>query len=165
MSPRYVFALIAAVAALGGAVAIANPSVLRLPSIAQAPTVAPDSRPPRPDEPGWLEDLNLGADQVRQMRAIRSQYKDKISQGRQNVRQAQQELRELMAGTASEAELRTKYSQVKTLKQQVGDIQFESMLATRKVLNAEQRRTFANRVMKRRQGDDRKPERLQPPQS
>jgi Spy/CpxP family protein refolding chaperone len=99
------------------------------------------------------------------MRAIRSQYKDKISQGRQNVRQAQQELRELMVGTASEDQLRTKYSQVKTLKQQVGDIQFESMLATRKVLNAEQRRTFANRVMRRRQADDRKPERMQPPQS
>jgi len=161
MSPRYVFALIAAVAALGGAVAIANPSVLRLPSIAQAPTAAPSSKPPRPDESGWLEDLNLSADQVQQMRAVRSQYKDKISQGRQNVRQAQQELRELMAGTASEDQLRTKYSQVKTLKQQVGDIQFESMLATRKVLNAEQRRTFANRVMKRRQGDDRRP----PPQS
>lgn len=165
MPPRYVFALIAAVAVLGGAVAIANPSVLRLPSIAQAPTTAPSSKPPRPDESGWLEALNLSADQVRQMHAVRSQYKDKISQGRQNVRQAQQELRALMAGTASEDQLRTKYSQVKTLKQQVGDIQFESMLATRKVLNAEQRRTFANRVMRRRQGDDRKPERMQPPQS
>ena len=165
MSPRYVFALIAAVAALGGAVAIANPSALRLPSIAQAPAAPPGSKPPSLDESGWLEDLNLSADQVRQMRAVRSQYKDRISQGRQNVRQAQQELRELMAGTASEDQLRTKYSQVKTLKQQVGDIQFESMLATRKVLNADQRRTFANRVMKRRQGDDRKPERPQPPQS
>lgn len=170
MSPRYVSALIATVVALGGAVAIANPSSLGLRPIAQAPTATPSPTPsspmsPKAKEPGWLKDLNLSADQVKQMRAVRSQYKDKISQGRQSARQAQQELRELMAGDASEEQIRTKYGQVKTLKQQVADTQFESMLATRKVLNSEQRRTFANRMMKQRQENDRRPDRAQPPQS
>lgn len=167
MSPRYVAALIAIVAALGGAVAIANPSSLGLRPIAQAPTASPNpadrgSMSPGSKEPGWLKDLNLSADQVRQMRAIRNQYKDKISQGRQSVRQSQQELRALMAGDASDEQIRAKYSQVKTLKQQAADTQFESMLATRKVLNPEQRRLVADRMMKQR---DRRPEREQPPQS
>ena len=170
MSPRQLSLLIASVVVLGGAVAIANPS-LRLQSIAQNPATtpslsatspnppAPDSNAKNPDarEMGWLKDLNLSADQVQKMHAIRSQYKDKISQGRQTVRQSRQELQALMASDASEAQIREKYQQVKTLKQQVADAQFESMLATRNVLNLEQRRKFASHMLKQRQNEGDRP--------
>ncbi|MBW4695376.1 MAG: Spy/CpxP family protein refolding chaperone [Lyngbya sp. HA4199-MV5] len=162
MSPRHLSILAATVVLLGGAVAIANP-MLRLQPIAQAPTASPDPVPsgqatsepmsPNRREQGWFEDLNLSADQVQKMRAIRNQYQGKISQGRQAVRQSRQELQALMAGDATEAQIREKYNQVKTLKQQVGDAQFESILATRKVLNPEQRRKFASRMLKRQSGD------------
>lgn len=167
MSLRQFSLLIASVVLLGGAVAIANPS-LRLQSIAQTPATAPSpsattlqppANDPDPKELGWLKDLNLSADQVQKMRAIHNQYKDKISQGRQSARQSRQELQALMAGEASEAQIREKYSQVKTLKQQVADAQFESILATRNVLNPEQRRKFASRMLKRQQPGDRPRER------
>ena len=169
MSPRQLSLLIASVVVLGGAVAIANPS-LRFQSIAQTPAIEPSPSATAPGLPthdpnaknpdskgmGWLKDLNLSADQVQKMHAIRSQYKDKISQGRQAVRQSRQELQALMAGDASDTQIREKYKQVKTLKQQVADVQFESMLATRNVLKPEQRRKFASQMLKQRQdGGDR----------
>ncbi|XGV94923.1 MAG: Spy/CpxP family protein refolding chaperone [Leptolyngbya sp. BL-A-14] len=168
MSPRHLSILAAAVVLLGGAVAIANP-LLRFQPIAQTPTASPDQTPSSqtpsgqaPSEPmspdhkeGWLKDLNLSADQVQKMRAIRGQYQGKITQGRQAVRQARQELQNLMAGDATEAQIREKYNQVKTLKQQVGDAQFESILATRNVLNPEQRRKLASRMLKRQAPGDR----------
>ncbi|MBW4471152.1 MAG: Spy/CpxP family protein refolding chaperone [Stenomitos rutilans HA7619-LM2] len=163
MSPRHLSILAAAVVLLGGAVAIANP-LLRLQPIAQTPTASPSQTPSNQATPdqmspnhrdGWLKDLNLSADQVQKMRAIRNQYQDKIGQGRQAVRQSRQELQALMAGDATEAQIRAKYNQVKTLKQQVADAQFESILATRNVLNPEQRRKFASRMLKRQSSGDR----------
>ncbi|PSB25130.1 Spy/CpxP family protein refolding chaperone [Stenomitos frigidus] len=174
MSPRRLSILAAVLVALGGAVAIANPSSLRFP-LAQAPASPSPTASANSDhltEPGWLKELNLSADQVQKMRAIRGQYKDKISQGRQAVRQSRQELQTLMAGDASETQIREKYKQVKTLKQQVADAQFESMLATRNVLNLEQRRKFASQMLKQRQNGGDRPrewrergERRQPDQS
>lgn len=163
MSPRHLSILAAAVVLLGGAVAIANPS-WRLQPISQTPVASPSQTPSgqapydqmSPDhKDGWLKDLNLSADQVQKMRAIRGQYQDKINQGRQAVRQARQELQELMAGDATEAQIREKYNQVKGLKQQVADAQFESILATRNVLNPEQRRKLASRMLKRQTPGDR----------
>lgn len=162
MSPRHLSILAAAVVLLGGAVAIANP-LLRLQPIAQTPTASPSQTPsgqapsdqmsPDRRESGWLKDLNLSAEQVQKMRAIRNQYQDKISQGRQSVRQSRQELQALMAGDATETQIRAKYNEIKALKQQVSDAQFESALATRKILNPEQRRKFASRMMRRQPGD------------
>jgi Spy/CpxP family protein refolding chaperone len=54
-----------------------------------------------------------------------------------------------MASTASQNQIREKYRQVETLKQQVADIKFESMLAMREVLTPEQRRQFAERKQNR----------------
>ena len=160
MSPRRLSILAAVLVALGGAVAIANPSSFRLQPLAQtpvSPSATEPAAPASPMEPGWLKELNLNADQVQKMRAIRSQYKDKIGQGRQAARQSRQELQALMAGDASETQIREKYKQVKTLKQQVADAQFESMLATRNVLNLEQRRKFASQMLKQRQNEGDRP--------
>ena len=150
MSPRYISAIIAAIVALGGAVVLANPTyLLSGGSIAQAPAGAPPDAPNR-GGPGWLRDLNLNPDQVQKIQAIRSQYKDQLAQRRQAARQAHQELRVLMAGDASTDAVRQKYNQVKTLKQELADAQFDSMLAMREVLTVEQRRQFADRMQHRR---------------
>lgn len=107
----------------------------------------------RPSDRGkarLMQDLNLTPEQIKQMQAIQSQYRDQISQRRQAAKQAQQELLDLMAGTASETQVREKYRQVETLKQQASQLRFDSMLAMREVLTPEQRRQFGERVQNRR---------------
>ena len=158
MSPRRIAALAALIIAIGGAVAIAKPKSFLPSTIGQTPNTGPE-QPARSEqsprskqgEPGWLKDLNLSTEQVEKIQVIRRQYKDRMGQQRQAMRQAQQELRDLMAGDASDEQIRQKYSQVRDLRQQFADAQFNSMLETRKVLNAEQRRKFADRMQDSRE--------------
>jgi len=151
MSPRYVAVLIAAIAAIGGTVALAKPAALRLQAPIQAPTMMAqtqtESMPKRAGR-GWLKELNLTPDQIQKIRAIRSQYKDSLAQKRQAVQQAQQTFRESMAGDASQEQLRQQYSQLKALRQDLADTQFASTLAIREVLNPEQRGKFLEHMQK-----------------
>lgn len=148
MAPRYVIMIIAATAALGGAVALAKPNSAFLPSnlLAQAPI----ERGPGAREPGWLKDLNLTPEQVQKIRALRNQDQNRLSQQRRALRQAHQELRELMASNAPAEQVRQKYDQVKALRQQLGDAQFNNMLAMRELLTPEQRRKFADQMQRHR---------------
>lgn len=155
MSPRYVSAIIAAIVTLGGAAILAHPQSILSQSMAQVPSGAPTAPSSTPtDTPnrggGWLRNLNLSPDQVQRIQAIRNQYKDSLNQKRQAMHQAQQALRSLMAGNASADEVRTKYAEVKALRQELADTQFESMLAMREVLTVEQRQKFAAQMQQRR---------------
>ncbi|MGH2415260.1 MAG: Spy/CpxP family protein refolding chaperone, partial [Microcystaceae cyanobacterium] len=91
----------------------------------------------------------LTAQQMQQIKTIRTQSKDQIDQKRQAFRQAQQELKALMAGTASKEQVRDKYNQLRTLRQEVADVQFDNTLAIREVLNPEQRQKFAEQMHKK----------------
>jgi len=146
MSPRYVAVLIAAIAMIGGTVALAKPAALgfRPQTVAQA---SPESIPRR-TERGWLKELNLSPDQIQKIRAIRSQYKESLAQKRQAVQQAQQTLRDSMVGDTSQDQLQQQYNQLKTLRQELADTQFASVLAMRAILNPEQRRQFAEHMQK-----------------
>lgn len=159
MSPRRLSLFAAAIVILGGAVAIANPAALLPNPIAQvpaSPNPAQSDKPAQSDmKDSWLKELNLTPGQVQKIQAIRSQYRNRIVQLRQELRQAQQELRRLMAGDASADQVRQQYRRVKTLRQLLADAQFESMLATRELLNPEQRQKFADRMKKQREFKDR----------
>lgn len=98
-----------------------------------------------------LQKLNLTREQKQQLRAIQQQYKGEMKQQRQELLQAQQELTGLMAGTASQSQIREKYRQVEALRQEVGELQLESMLATREVMTPAQRRQFAQLMQQRKQ--------------
>ena len=145
MFSRRVSAIAVLMLSLGSAVAFANPNSL-IPQ-ATAQNTEEQRRPNRQKD--RFQDLNLTSEQTQQMQAIRDRYQDQISQRKQGVRQAQQELLDLMAGTASESQIREKYRQVETLKQQVSDIKFDSRLAMREVLTPEQRRQFAEQRQNR----------------
>lgn len=145
MFPRYASAIVATIVVLGGAVALANPVGLIAQSSTQASPAASLDR-----GASWLRELNLTADQVQRIQTIRGQYREQLTQQRQSVRKAQQEMRELMAGSASTDTVRQKHNQVKTLRQQLADTQFESILAIREVLTVEQRRQFAEQMQRRR---------------
>ncbi|MEY2979272.1 MAG: Spy/CpxP family protein refolding chaperone [Prochlorotrichaceae cyanobacterium] len=96
-------------------------------------------------DPGerWLDQLNLSADQLQQIQAIREQYKSQMEANRTDVQTSREDLRQLMAGTASDNELRQKHNELQNLMQQGGDLRFESMLAIRGVLTPEQRQQAA----------------------
>jgi protein CpxP len=99
----------------------------------------------------WLMELNLSPEQMQKLQEIRNQNQDKMDQQKQQVQAAYQELRAVMASDASADQVREKYRQVKTLKQQMSDTHFENMLAMREVLNLEQRKQFAEHMKNHRQ--------------
>jgi periplasmic protein CpxP/Spy len=115
-------------------------------AVAQTPTTNPQKQPKQ----GWLKDLNLTSKQLQQIQDIRKKSKGDITQKRQGVQKAKQELETLMANTAPQNEVRKKYQQLKTLKQELNDTQFENTLAIREVLNPEQRQKYANHMYKKR---------------
>ncbi len=147
MSLRRISVLAVLMLSLGGAVALANPNSLLPQAIAQNE----EQRRPEGGKARLIQELNLTPEQTQQLQAIQNQYQDQVSQRQQAARQARQELLDLMAGTASEAQVREKYRQVETLKQQASQIRFDSMLAMREVLTPEQRRQFAERMENRRE--------------
>ncbi|MEH1853092.1 MAG: Spy/CpxP family protein refolding chaperone [Nostoc sp.] len=134
---RHVSILAAAMIALGSTIALAKPTLISQQVIAQNP---------RAKSGGWLKDLNLTSQQLQQIKQIRNQSKQQIAQKSQEIRQGQQELHDLIAGTASKEQVRSKYNQINLLKQQLSDTQFENTLAIREILNPEQRQKFADRM-------------------
>lgn len=143
---RRVSTVVAAIIAMSSISALAQPNLLLLKAVAQNPT--PSASQQR-GQPGLLQALNLTPQQLQQIKVIRNQSKDQITQKRQAVRQAQQELEALMAGTASKDQVRDKYNELKMLKQELADAQFETTLATREVLNPQQRQKFTAHMYKR----------------
>ncbi|WP_448573007.1 Spy/CpxP family protein refolding chaperone [Trichothermofontia sp.] len=100
--------------------------------------------------------LDLTPAQIREIRAIQQRYAPQLTQGRQALRQAHQELSRLMATGTSNEQIRAKFRQVQQLRQQQAATHFESLLAMRSVLTPSQRRKFAE-LMQERQGAPRRP--------
>ncbi|MFN6462952.1 MAG: Spy/CpxP family protein refolding chaperone [Nostoc sp. DedVER02] len=143
---RRVSILTVAMVALGSTIALAKPTLLSRQVIAQTPTI-PHPNPGK--SVGWLKDLNLTSQQLQQIKEIRNQSKQQIAQKSQEIRQGQQELHDLIVGTATKEQVRGKYNQIKLVKQQLADMQFENTLAIREILNPEQRQKFADRMYKK----------------
>ncbi|MBW4552853.1 MAG: Spy/CpxP family protein refolding chaperone [Aphanocapsa sp. GSE-SYN-MK-11-07L] len=100
----------------------------------------------------WLQDLNLTPEQLKQLQAVRQQYSGQLTQKAQNLRQARQEMVQMMSGTATDQQLRAKFDQIEALHQEVTKLRFESMLAMRSLLTPEQRSQFAQKMQQHRQG-------------
>lgn len=132
---------------LGGAVALAKPNSLFPKTVAQN---LEGSRATESDKHNWMAQLNLSQEQKQKLQAIRSQYKDQISQRKQAVRQVTQQLRDLMTSNASLEEIRAKHQQVQGLRQQLEEVSFESMLATREIMTLDQRKQYAQVMEQRR---------------
>ncbi|MEB3280785.1 MAG: Spy/CpxP family protein refolding chaperone [Lyngbya sp.] len=134
---------------LSGLGAIANAASLQVNSaqiLAQGKVYAgePD------DTEQLLEQLNATPEQKQKMQEIRAQYQDRISERKQLVRQAQQQLQELLSSNASDSQIRQQYDELMRLKQEMSKLQFEIILEVREVLTPEQRRQFADIMEQRR---------------
>jgi Spy/CpxP family protein refolding chaperone len=101
-----------------------------------------------PKSQGWLKDLNLTPRQVQQLRQIRHRSKRDIEQKKQAIYQAQHQLVNLMAGTASREQIQDTYNQIKALREELADEQFENTLAIREILTPEQRQKYVNQMYK-----------------
>ncbi len=90
-----------------------------------------------------MQQLNLTNDQIKQLSDIRQQYQSQISQKQKDLRAAKTKLTDLMVGTANDSTIRDQFTPVLRLEQDLAQLQFDSMLAMRKVLTPEQRTKFA----------------------
>jgi protein CpxP len=143
--------------------AIANPLASTTPPIELAQrggdgSMAPGDRGGRRDRGGpdggmgLLRDLNLTPEQTARMETIRETYRPQLEQQRTAVRSAHESLDRLMAGEASDAQLRTQHQALLAAKQRMDEIRFNSMLEMRSVLTVEQRQEVAQRMAQRREG-------------
>jgi protein CpxP len=108
------------------------------------------------DRPGnrggrLLEELDLSDAQKQEIKAIHERGRNQSQPTRDQLRQAQEQLKNLMAGTASESAIRSQYAQVKALRQQMADIRFDHMLEVREVMTPAQRQEFAQLMESRRE--------------
>ncbi|ERN40514.1 P pilus assembly/Cpx signaling pathway, periplasmic inhibitor/zinc-resistance associated protein [Rubidibacter lacunae KORDI 51-2] len=115
------------------------------------------NRPPRPRAGAGgppptvtIEELNLSNQQLQQISTIRAAYRARIEQRETSLERAQDRLRELMAGTATVSEIRAQYGRVEELRQQLGNLHFESTLEMRNVLTPEQRQELNEMLEERR---------------
>ncbi|MEB3160627.1 MAG: Spy/CpxP family protein refolding chaperone [Synechocystis sp.] len=108
-------------------------------------------RGPNPQrEDRLMESLNLNDQQKQDLNKIRQKYQSQMDTIVSQLRSRQDELRTLMSSNASDDAIRAKHNQVSELRQQLGDLRFESMLESRKVLTPDQRKQFAQLMDERR---------------
>ncbi|EKQ68997.1 hypothetical protein OsccyDRAFT_1600 [Leptolyngbyaceae cyanobacterium JSC-12] len=148
MFARSMAAIATLLITVGGTVTLTDAIVLA--DSAQIPLRLTQSQR-RPARADWLRELNLSQEQVQKIQEIRNRYEGRLTEQRQAVRQAQQELKQLMAGNASAEQLRPKFDQLQALKQKLSDTRMESMLAIREVLTSEQRQQLSQ-IIKQRGG-------------
>jgi Spy/CpxP family protein refolding chaperone len=147
MSLRRIAIIATCLIAVGGGVAIANSSSL-FSSLGRSQSFPLQARR---DRDGWLKELNLSAQQLRQIQTIRQRFKAQYSSQRETLHQRYQELQTLMASDASKEQILQKYSELRPVQQQVDDARFQNLLEVRDVLTLEQRRKFAEHMQKKRE--------------
>ena len=107
-------------------------------------------RPNSSDLPSgrMLKQLNLSPEQLQKLKTIRDRDPNKMSELVVQSRQANKELRDLLASTESSDVIRAKHTQVQNLQQELQKQHFERMLAMREVLTPQQRSQL-NEIMQK----------------
>ena len=93
-----------------------------------------------------FQQLNLTVEQQQQIRQIHLSYRQQIRHKKNNIAQLQQQLSEMMVGTEPVELLRAKNKKLSILRQELGALRFESMLAIRKILTPQQRLKYKELV-------------------
>ncbi|MEL4894032.1 Spy/CpxP family protein refolding chaperone [Crocosphaera sp. Alani8] len=152
------FALIVTVLTLGvgGTMALANsdsePSSSILLSETKILAEEGESKPGRRGRDAQFQQvLNLSDAQMQQLGAVRQKYRPQMQRLREQMQVKAQELNQMMQGNVSENELRRKHNEIVSVRQQMGNLRFESMLEMRNVLTTEQRQKLAQLLQQRRQ--------------
>ena len=93
-----------------------------------------------------FQQLDLTPEQQQQIKQIHRRYGQQMLKKRQTISRLQQQLSDMMVGTAPIESLRAKNQQLNVLRQEMGTLRFESMLATREILTLQQRQKFRDLV-------------------
>jgi CRISPR-associated protein Cas8b1/Cst1 subtype I-B len=104
-----------------------------------------------------LKRLNLTSEQLQKLKTIRDRQVTQIRDLAQQSRQANKELRDLLAGTESSDVIRSKHTQVLNLQQELQKQHFERMLAMREILTPQQRSQL-NEIMQKHRPNQNKRE-------
>lgn len=120
-------------------------SLLGLGSVSQ-PTVAQPSRPRVTELRRSLRDLNLSAEQLRQLQQIRHRKQEEILDRTLELRSARHQLRELLISDAPESEVEAQFQRVQRLAREVNASRFEAVLEMRQVLSPEQRQQLLRAI-------------------
>ena len=89
-----------------------------------------------------FQQLNLSSSQKQKIEQIHNRYKQQIRKKKHNLSLLQKQLSDLMVGTESVESIRAKNQQLVNLRHEIGELRFESMLATREILTPQQRLKF-----------------------
>ena len=74
-----------------------------------------------------IERLNLSSEQRQEIEAIRNQYQGETQGLRQEMREAKQQLQQLMSSNASDGDLRSQHDRLTDLHQEMAQTRFEQM--------------------------------------
>ena len=100
-----------------------------------------------PQQPiSLFQQLDLTAQQQQQIGQIHSSYRQQIRHKKNNIARLEQQLSDMMVGTEPIELLRAKNEKLSILRQEVGALRFESMLAIRKILTPQQRQKYKELV-------------------
>jgi Spy/CpxP family protein refolding chaperone len=97
-----------------------------------------------------LKQLNLSTEQLQNLKAIRDRDSARIRDLAQQSRQANKELRDLLASAEGSNVIRAKHTQVLNLQQELQRQHFERMLAMREILTPYQRSQLKEIMQKER---------------
>ncbi|MEM1169115.1 MAG: Spy/CpxP family protein refolding chaperone [Cyanobacteria bacterium P01_H01_bin.35] len=98
-----------------------------------------------------FEQLNLTETQTQKIIAIRNQNQQEIRQSLQDLRNAQEELNTMITGKENDNQLRKKHSEVLQLRQELAELQFNTLLKIREVLTPEQLQQWSKLMQQRRE--------------
>lgn len=93
-----------------------------------------------------LQQLNLTIEQQQKIGQIHHKYKQQIRRKKNSLSILQKQLSDMIVGTDPVELIRAKNQQLVNLRQEIGALHFESILATREILTPQQRQKFRKLV-------------------
>ncbi len=106
---------------------------------------------PRGNQNRIFEQLNLTKEQTEKIIAIRQENQQEIRQSLQSLRNAQEELNTMITGRGNDNQLRKKHGEVLQLRQELAELQFNTLLKIREVLTPEQLQQWSKLMEQRRE--------------
>ncbi|WP_094670822.1 Spy/CpxP family protein refolding chaperone [Hydrocoleum sp. CS-953] len=98
-----------------------------------------------------FEQLNLSDEQTKKIIGIREENQQEIRQSLQNLRNVQEELNTMITGKGNDNQLRKKHSEVLQLRQELAELQFNTLLKIREVLTPQQLQQWSKLMQQRRE--------------
>ncbi len=98
-----------------------------------------------------FQQLNLTEAQTDKIITIRQKNQQEIRQSLQNLRNAQEELNTMITGQGTDNQLRKKHSEVLQLRQELAELQFNTILKIREILTPEQLQQWSKLMQQRRE--------------